>query len=189
MTEFVTFDVLLTIGNSISDRRIFLESRATRKTFNTFLSYSSTDYELLPGVIKILENHSAVVYTDIGDDRLPEKTTPETAQMLKLAIKECQRFILFVTTNSEKSRWISWELGLGDGMKSIYNIALLPSAQKSNDIYWSEQEYLGLYQRIIWGSFNGTVQNEWIVLNHHKNTGTPLRKWIGGILMAYTVKK
>lgn len=178
MTEYVTFDVLRTIGNSISDRRIFLESRATRKTFNTFLSYSSTDYDLLPGVIKILENHSAVVYTDIGDDRLPEKTTPETAHMLKLAIKECQRFILFVTTNTKRSRWIPWELGLGDGMKTTDDIALFPSAQNSNDTFWSEQEYLGLYQRIIWGSFNGTVQNEWIVLNHHNNTGTPLSRWI-----------
>ena len=180
MKAFITFDELREISGKITEKRAFLEARAARKTYNTFLSHSSADNEMLPGVITILENHGAFVYTDDGDDRLPEKTTPETAKILKNAIRDCRRFVLFVTPNSKDSRWIPWELGLGDSMKNAYAVALFPSAEKWYETSWSEQEYLGLYQRIIWGNFKGKVENECMVLDHHNNTATPLRKWLEG---------
>lgn len=83
MKAFVTFKRLREISEQVHEKRAFLEARAARKEYNTFLSHSSADDELLPGVITILENHGAVVYIDDGDDRLPEKTTPETARVLK----------------------------------------------------------------------------------------------------------
>lgn len=180
MKHFVTFNELREIGSKVTEKRAFLEARATRKTYNTFLSHSSADDELLPGVIRILENHGAVVYTDDGDERLPDNTTPETAQILKSSVKECRRFVLFVTPNSKDSRWIPWELGLGDGMKTTSSVALFPSAENYYETTWSEQEYLGLYQRIIWGTFEGKEEPEWMVLNHHKNSATQLRKWLEG---------
>ena len=180
MKAFVTFDKLREISGQVREKRAFLEARAARKEYNTFLSHSSADDELLPGVITILENHGAVVYIDDGDDRLPEKTTPETARVLKSSISDCRRFVLFVTPNSKDSRWIPWELGLGDGMKTSLVVALFPSAETWDETEWSEQEYLGLYQRIIWGNFKGQEKPEWMVLNHHENTATPLRKWLEG---------
>lgn len=180
MKAFVTFNQLREIGNRVADKRAFLEAHAANKIYNVFLSHASADDELLSGVIRILENHGAVVYIDDGDDRLPEKTTPETARVLKDSINDCHRFVLFVTPNSKGSRWIPWELGLGDGMKTSFAVALFPSAETWNETEWSEQEYLGLYQRIIWATFKGKEDPEWMVLNHHDNTATPLRKWLEG---------
>ncbi len=180
MKAFITFNQLREIGTKITEKRAFLEAHAARRQYNTFLSHSSADDEFLPGIITILENHGAVVYTDDGDDRLPEKTTPDTAKILRTAIDDCRRFVLFVTPNSKESRWIPWELGLSDGMKTTAAVALFPSAETWYDTTWSEQEYLGLYQRIIWGNFKDTEDNQWMVLNHHINTAIPLRRWLEG---------
>jgi hypothetical protein len=69
---------------------------------------------------------------------------------------------------------------LGDIIKNAHGVALFPSAENAYEMSWSEQEYLGLYQRIIWGNFKGKVDNEWMVLDHFNNTATPLRSWLEG---------
>lgn len=180
MKAFVTNKTLREIAGKIPDRRVFLEKRASRKEYNTFLSHSSDDDDLLAGVVVILENHGAVVYTDDGDERLPEHTSPETARILRGAVKDCRRFVLFVTENSKGSRWIPWELGLGDGMKGPSSVALFPSGDNWFETQWAEEEYLGLYQRIIWGTFEGKDTEEWMVLDHHSNTAIALGKWLRG---------
>jgi len=176
---FVTYKQLRDIGSEISNKKAFLERKATSKYYNTFLSHSSKDEELLTGVIQILENNGASVYIDNGDKRLPKNPTPETAKILRNSIGECSRFVLFVTNNSKESIWIPWELGLADGLKLASTITLFPSAEKFYETTWAEQEYLGLYQRIIWGKFSNKNYSEWMVLNHHENTAISLRDWIG----------
>ncbi len=116
---------------------------------------------------------------DSEDDRLPRKPNGETAEILRDSIKVCRRFVLFVTTNSKDSSWIPWELGLADGEKGQWAVALFPTAEKSYEQTWSETEYLGLYQRIVWGKIKDvTKENTWIVLNHEKNTAVTLRRWL-----------
>jgi hypothetical protein len=90
----------------------------------------------------------------------------------------CRKFVLLVTPNSKDSKWIPWELGLGDGANRDANVALFPSAEKSYEQQWSEQEYLGLYQRIVWGKLGEHKDNCWFVLNHRKNTGIRLKEWL-----------
>ncbi|MEX2578425.1 MAG: hypothetical protein WD342_05140 [Verrucomicrobiales bacterium] len=178
MKGFVTNETLREIAGKISDRKAFLEKRASRTDYNTFLSHSSDDDDVLPGVIFILENHGAVVYTDNGDERLPERTSPETAKILRSTVRDCRRLVLFVTKNSKGSCWIPWELGLGDGMKGAPSVALFPSGDTWFETRWAEEEYLGLYQRIIWGTFEGKDTEEWMVLDHHKNSAIALGEWL-----------
>lgn len=180
MRSFVTYQNLREFGSRITEKQAYLSAHAVYRPYNTFLSHSSADNELLAGIIQILENHGAIVYTDNRDSSLPEHTSPDTAKILKTSISGCRRFVLFVTPNSKGSRWIPWELGLGDGLKGTQSVALFPSAETSDNTSWSEQEYLGLYQRIIWGDFQGKETCEWMVLNHHSNTATPLRSWLEG---------
>lgn len=74
-----------------------------------------------------------------------------------------------------------WELGLADGEKGEWPIALFPTAEKSYEQKWAETEYLSLYQRVVWGGIlNHTEKNGWIVLNHEKNTAVTLRSWLTG---------
>lgn len=134
----------------------------------------------MPGVIAVLEGHGGRVYIDKSDNRLPESPTRETAEILRSTIKSCRRFVVFVTTNSKDSRWVPWELGLADGEKGSYQVALFPAASRSYERAWAEQEYLGLYQRIVWGKIQGWTENSWIVLDHILNTAVPLKKWLKG---------
>lgn len=133
---------------------------------------------VLPAVIAILEGHNGKVYIDRGDSRLPKVTSVETAQVLKDTIKTLPRMVVFVTLNSKDSKWIPWELGLGDGAKTNYDIAIFPSADKAYDTTWLEQEYLGLYRRIVWGKHTDYEKEIWMVYNRKENTATPLGKWL-----------
>jgi hypothetical protein len=50
---------------------------------------------------------------------------------------------LFLTPNTEDSRWIPWELGLAHSGKDAERIAMFPASDES-DRDWVEREYLGL---------------------------------------------
>ncbi len=180
MPDFLTFNDI----NRFQAERVLSESEI-RKSFevegkNIFLSYSSKDKAYLSGVITLLENHGSSVYIDDGDSRLPKKPSQKTAAILRDTIQKLRRFVLFVTTNSKDSIWIPWELGLGDAYKRIPNVALLPTAEKTYQQEWADQEYLGLYRRIVWNTFKGEQKPCWMVYDHIENSGIRLRDWIEG---------
>ena len=146
---------------------------------SVFLSHSSNDESKLPFVISFLENYGVKVYIDKNDPRLPQETSSETARMLKANIKKCNKFILLVSENSKDSRWISWELGLADIAKSTSNVALLPIANDYiNATKWTEQEYLGLYDRISKGKPKNYNDEIWMVHDYVDNTGVELGMWL-----------
>jgi hypothetical protein len=180
MPDFMTFSRL----SQLQATKYFGESemrlRASKEGKNIFLSYSSKDKNYLSGVIMLLEDHGGAVYVDEGDSRLPQKPSKETAAILRDTIQKLKRFVLFVTTNSKDSIWIPWELGLGDAYKSLPNVALLPTAESSYQQEWAEQEYLGLYRRIVWGQIKGEYQPCWIVYDHIANSAEKLSTWIRG---------
>jgi hypothetical protein len=179
MASFATFDDLRRIKRELQEAVLLKEASSSRTGKTVFLSHSSKDKEHLPAVISIINNHGGQVYVDSEDDRLPRTPNRENAELLRDSIKFCRKFVLFVTTNSKDSRWIPWELGLADGEKSQWQIALFPTADKSYEQKWSETEYLGLYQRIVWGKIKDvTKENAWIVLNHERNTAVTLRRWL-----------
>ena len=54
-------------------------------------------------------------------------------------------------------------------------------AEKIYERKWCETEYLGLYQRIVWGKIqNVTDQDGWIVWDHKEDTAVTLRRWLTG---------
>lgn len=177
MIKYVTKEELRDITTRKSVDTLITEAFSATAYDSTFLSYSSTDLELLAPVISILENHGTSVYMDRKDPRMPKKTSAETGKLLRSAIDKCRNFVLLVTDNSKDSIWIPWELGLADGNKTSYKVAIFPSVEKSNDKEWAEQEYLGLYDRIIWGNIEGRKE-EWLVWNFEKNTATTLYDWL-----------
>ena len=178
MLKFATFQELRRIQQSVDRVTILKEASRSVVGKTVFLSHSSKDKDLLPAVIHILERHGARVYVDVNDPGIPTTVSTETAQRLRRAIHGCSKFVLFVTPNSKDSRWIPWELGLADGANTPKNVALFPSAETADERQWAAQEYLGLYQRILWGNFKGETDSQWLVYNHHKNTADRLRAWV-----------
>ncbi len=179
MAYFATFDDLRRFGKELRTDVLLEEASRTKTGKTVFLSHSTEDKEHLPAVISILKNHGGRVYVDSEDDRLPNSPNRETADILRETVRSCHRFVLFVTTNSKNSRWIPWELGLADGEKGEWPVALFPTAEKSNEQTWAETEYLGLYQRIVWGKIKDVMKDDgWIVLNHEKNEAVTLGRWL-----------
>ncbi len=178
MSRIVTFDELRRRGKATGRTagQIISEHSRSLTTKDTFLSYSSRDVEFVPAVIDLLEQHGASVYCDKGDDSLPEKPNLDTARILRNAISSCERLVVFVTTNSNQSRWIPWELGFGDGVLNDGMVAILPAAQSEFDSKWVDQEYLGLYRRIEHGRLNSSGPR-WLVADDHDNTAILLEDW------------
>ena len=154
------------------------EKKASATVSDVFLSHSSKDESALKNVIGFLENYGAKVYIDKSDKELPQKTSAETGKKLKVRIAECPKFIVLVTANSKDSRWIPWELGVADEKKKLPNVALLPDVGNQANAEWPEQEYLGLYPRIVFGKHQSYQLPIWMVFDHHENTGTELSQWL-----------
>jgi len=180
MPDFLTFSQISGLQKSSYLSEAAFKMRASKEGKNIFLSHSSKDKQYLSGVVKLLEDHGGAVYIDEGDSRLPQKPSKETAAILRDTIQNIKRFVLFVTTNSKDSTWIPWELGLGDAYKTLSSVALLPTAERASDQVWAEQEYLGLYRRIVWGQLEGESGPCWLVYDHIANTAEKLNKWIRG---------
>jgi len=181
MPDYTTFDDLRSINREmLSEERTRIVKASVERSPNgsTFLSHSTKDTELLPAVIKVLESQGATVYTDKKDSALPDFTNRETAKILRERVKQCSKFVLFATDNSKDSRWMPWELGLSDGYKGANRVAVFPANENAKDTRWSEREYLGVYDRIVWGRIEGEGKDKWLVWNQEENTGCSLSDWL-----------
>ena len=113
--------------------------------FDVFLSHASEDSELVLGVREILVGLGLSVYIDwIDDAQLDrERVTAENAEILRGRMRSSKSFIFLTTKNSSSSRWMPWELGYFDGIKTGF-IGILPIVDSAGGQF-SGQEYLGLY--------------------------------------------
>lgn len=121
------------------------ESQNYKYDFDVFLSHSVKDAEIVLGVIRILEDMGQKVYVDwVVDSRLSrDSVTKETAETLRTRMKQSSRLLYLATDNASSSKWMPWELGYFDGLKSG-KVAILPLVEYSFSSF-KGQEYLGLY--------------------------------------------
>ena len=179
MVDYITrADILRSAGTLAEQASILRKSEARSPQGSTFLSHASKDAELLPGVIAILERHGASVYIDKKDDSLPPTTSRTTAAILRGRINQCKKFILLTTKSSKDSLWVPWELGVADGYKRNTNLAIFPGVDSATDRTWAEREYLGLYDRIVFGQLEGQPTSVFMVWDQEKNTATELSQWL-----------
>lgn len=181
MIEYATRSDLLGFAANLS----LNEQASVRKTAEdrspegaTFLSHSSKDQELVVGAVRLLTGHGATVYIDKKDPALPPYTSKDTAIGLKKRIQQSRKFVLLASKNSKDSRWVPWELGIADQAKGLSKVAILPTVESQSDVTWSNWEYLGLYDRVVWGDLQGREKRVWMVLDERKNTATELSEWL-----------
>jgi hypothetical protein len=168
-------------GRQVLAKSLVEKAEKRLVTNATFLSHSSLDAELLPYAISILEEHGGEVYIDKKDSSLPPYTNRETAKALRSRISKSKKFILLASENSKDSRWVPWELGLADGNKKHSNVAIFPTVESQSDTKWTEREYLGAYDRIVYGDLSSYSSKVWMVLDQERNTATELRRWLANV--------
>lgn len=132
-------------ASAILKEEIAIDSKKT--SFDVFLSHSIRDSEIILGVKKLLEAQSLTVYVDWIEDPTMDRTkvTADTAANLRIRMKQSKSMIYVHSDNSPDSKWMPWEIGYFDGIKSV--IAILPVVKSATDSY-SGQEFLGLYPYI-----------------------------------------
>lgn len=182
MAEYLTRDELLRKAGPITEQASIIRRTASKSAQGSvFLSHSTADEDILPGVIRLLEEHGASVYIDKKDETLPPYTNRETALALKQRIQQSKKFIVLTSVKSKESRWVPWELGMADGYLSPKNTAILPALDSATDHKWSEREYLGVYDRIVFGKLGSRERPVYMVRNQEKNSARELREWLSKV--------
>jgi len=140
-----------------------------------FLSYRRKDREYVEGVVKLLKQIGVTVYVDYLDETLEDRNSKDVATTLRERIGACSKFITLATPDSGNSKWMPWELGLGDRIVNYTNVAVLPLT--ANEYHWSDQEYGKIYSRIERNGLNVASADDWNVI-YPDNTKMPLRQWL-----------
>lgn len=167
---FLTFDKL-NKQSPVLEKSANANQSKFDKTKMVFLSHRHDDKAIVKKVVGFLAQFNQSVYIDWLDNNMPQITTSDTADKLKVKINQSSKFLLLATPESIKSIWIPWELGLADGIKGMPKIAILPISNNENR--WEEREYYGIYNSIQqaedqrWGVFpsgggNGVELGFWL---------------------------
>ncbi len=132
------------LNESINQQRIF---SATTKTYDIFLSQSSSDAGLVAGLKLELEDLGYSVYVDWTEDPKLSRAnvTKETALVLQESIQQFKALLYAFSENATNSKWMPWELGYFDGIKGT--VAVLPISRTSKNSFQGF-EYLGIYYYI-----------------------------------------
>jgi len=124
---------------------ILRESASAQRTI--FLSHSHKDKILVIGLINYLATLGITIYVDWNDTEMPRITNRTTATKIKEKIRDNSFFLILATENAMVSRWVPWEIGVADQMKTNERMAIIPVVH-SNDTEFKGNEYLRLYRCI-----------------------------------------
>lgn len=153
---------------------------ASRTSFDIFLSHSYLDSQVILGIKLALEDMGHSVYVDWIEDRQlsRDNVTRETAAVLRNRMMQSKSLFYATSANASNSKWMPWELGYMDGLKSksaILPVLLSPSS--TND--YKGQEYLGIYPYINKAQpQGGTSDVLWV--HESPNTYVLYTAWLNG---------
>jgi len=131
--------------NQYARTNIVIERASAQKTI--FLSHSHKDKVLVRGLINYLATLGIAIYVDWNDTDMPRITNQITANKIKDKIRENSFFLILATDNAMISRWVPWEIGVADQMKTSERMAMIPVVH-SSDTEFKGNEYLKLYRCI-----------------------------------------
>jgi len=168
-TRFKAFNKATIVNESLG--------RSQRVSKNVFLSYRHKDKDYVTRVIEFLEKFDINIYVDYLDETLDDKTIESIAVELRTRISGCTKFISLSTPNSGNSKWMPWELGLGDRIVNYKNVAMLPLT--NNEYMWTDQEYGNIYGKIEsrYSQSNSDI-NDWMV-KYPDGTTIGFSQWLG----------
>ncbi len=150
------------LGSGIPVRRIFL-------------SYSHADKEYVSRVVKWIQSKGIPVYIDYLDDELSEKSDVEAAKILRDRIQNSTKLMILSTSNTSNSKWIPWELGLGDGFMKYPNVVRLPLTHSG---HWTNKNFFDIYG-FVYKSTIPSNEGTWFIKYPDSNFGlVSLDNWL-----------
>jgi hypothetical protein len=149
------------------------KSHSVLKTYDIFLSHSSKDAELVEGLKLSLEDLNYTVYVDWIDDPQLDRSrvTKATALLLQQRMRQSKSLIYAYTENGSLSKWMPWELGYFDGLKTLATV--LPIVESSYSDYYSGSEFLGIYNYVV-------ITGDTLYVHADKDKYVGYSRWITG---------
>lgn len=137
------------------------ESKATHTFFDIFLCHSFLDRKVIFGLFYELKRIGYKVYVDwIIDPQLDRNNvTKESATIVRNRLKSSKSLLYAISTNSQMSKWMPWELGYVDGHTS--RCAIVPISNQSNETSFKGKEYLSLYPIVKKYPDRNNIQKLW----------------------------
>lgn len=135
------------------DARTILREHAGadhRSNHDIFLSHNHLDKEAVLGLMTILEGAGYSVYVDsVSDPQLDaKKVDAATVEVVRRRLRGSRSLLYATSENAEESKWMAWELGLGDGFGK--RVAVLPVAGTAGTLV--TREFLLVYPEVQAGS-------------------------------------
>jgi len=135
-------------ADSILFRETANFSKSPTQKYNIFLCHSSLDAKTILGLKKYFSMWGLTTYIDWYDDHQLDRSKVNniTANILRKRMQNSDCLLYALSNNSSSSKWMPWECGYFDGIKS--KVAICPiaasSTQAETDQY-NGLEYLSLY--------------------------------------------
>lgn len=151
----------------------------TLKGYDVFISHSFLDQDLILTLVSLFNDCGYSVYVDwINDSALDRSNVnKKTAKLVKERIAQSKCLAYVVTSNTSKSKWCPWELGVADGFLKG-RASILPILDQSTN--FKGQEYLGIYPHIDYAGVQNGKNDFWVNDPDDINTYVSLRSWISG---------
>jgi hypothetical protein len=155
-----------------------VKSYSPGKSYDIFLSHCFKDAEAVLGVSETLKGMGYSVYVDwLEDSQLSrDQVSKATAEILKARMGGSKALFFASSDQSGSSRWMPWELGYFDGLRS--KVAILPVVETGayTDAF-TGQEYLGLYLYVTKGS-HPVYYHETLIIRTSSTSGKPFSEWV-----------
>ena len=136
------------ITNFAANAEMVKEARSftPAKVYDVFLSYRTSDAEIVWGLKTVIEREGLSVYVYWAEDptSLLKPVTKQTADDLRSKMRASRSLLYAASPAASESKWMPWELGYVDGFRR--RVAILPIASGSTETSeYQGQEYLGIY--------------------------------------------
>jgi hypothetical protein len=121
-------------------------SSDSRSRHDIFLSYNHLDKEAVLGLKTLLELHDYSVYVDSESDPQldPTKVDEATVDQVRRRLRASTSLLYATSENAEGSKWMAWELGLGDGLGK--RVAVVPITGGMGTL--ASREFLLIYPEV-----------------------------------------
>lgn len=126
-----------------------------------FLSYRHADRQYVTGVTEFIKRLGKGIYVDFLDEELVQAPSNQTAAILRQRIMQSKKLVQLITPNSGQSKWMPWELGLGDGLLGYPNSVILPTINGTQKV--TDQDYLRMYGYIEKGPSADDTFQDWLI--------------------------
>lgn len=158
------------------------------KLFDIFLCHSSLDAKTILGLKQYFSVLGFTTYVDWDDDPQLDRSqvNKTTANVLRKRMARSKCLFFACSDNSCNSKWMPWECGYFDALKS--KVAICPiskSAIQAMSDEYKGQEYLGLYPYVTDGRYQ-YKNEETLWIHNSASKYCTLKDWIS---QSFSVKR